>query len=126
MGTFLEDYYNKFNEEKRLTSRHGQIEFRTSIHYIHECIEELKREGRENIKIMDIGAGTGRYSVALAEEGFDVTAFSLIERLTFTIPSSRRNLLISPVIIGTAYVENATSISRLKLSIAFISPIQPI
>ena len=65
MGTFLEDYYNKFNEEKRLTSRHGQIEFRTSIHYIHECIEELKREGRENIKIMDIGAGTGRYSVCL-------------------------------------------------------------
>ena len=48
MGTFLEDYYNKFNEEKRLTSRHGQIEFRTSIHYIHECIEELKREGRES------------------------------------------------------------------------------
>ena len=75
MGTFLEDYYNKFNEEKRLTSRHGQIEFRTSIHYIHECIEELKREGRENIKIMDIGAGTGRYSVALAEEGFDVKAY---------------------------------------------------
>ena len=34
MGTFLEDYYNKFNEEKRLTSRHGQIEFRTSIHYV--------------------------------------------------------------------------------------------
>ena len=51
MGTFLEDYYNKFNEEKRLTSRHGQIEFRTSIHYIHECIEELKKEGRENIKV---------------------------------------------------------------------------
>ena len=79
MGTFLEDYYNKFNEEKRLTSRHGQIEFRTSIHYIHECIEELKREGRENIKIMDIGAGTGRYSVALAEEGFDVTAVELVK-----------------------------------------------
>lgn len=32
MGTFLEDYYNKFNEEKRLTSRHGQIES------VHQCI----------------------------------------------------------------------------------------
>ena len=56
MGTFLEDYYNIYNEEKRLTSRHGQFEFRSSMHYIHECIEELKNEGRENIKIMDIGA----------------------------------------------------------------------
>ena len=34
----LELYYNKFNEEKRLNSRHGQIEFRTSMKYIHEYI----------------------------------------------------------------------------------------
>ena len=77
--TELEKHYNKFNEEKRLTSRHGQIEFRTSMHYIHDCIDVLKSEGRENIKIMDIGAGTGRYSVALAEEGFDVTAVELVK-----------------------------------------------
>ena len=27
MMTELEKYYNKFNEEKRLKSRHGQVEF---------------------------------------------------------------------------------------------------
>ena len=27
MMTELEKYYNKFNEEKRLGSRHGQVEF---------------------------------------------------------------------------------------------------
>ena len=30
-------------------------------------------------KILDIGAGTGRYSVALAEEGYDVTAVELVK-----------------------------------------------
>ena len=106
MGTFLEDYYNKFNEEKRLTSRHGQIEFRTSIHYIHECIEELKSKGRENIKIMDIGAGTGRYSVALAEEGFDVTAVELVKHNLGILKSKNSSV--------KAYQGNALKLKRFE------------
>lgn len=31
------------------------------------------------MKIIDIGAGTGRYSIALAEEGYDVTAVELVK-----------------------------------------------
>ena len=62
----LEQYYNKFNEEKRLKRRHGIVEFVTSMKYIHEYLNTM-----ENPKILDIGAGTGRYSVALAEEGYD-------------------------------------------------------
>ena len=53
--TDLEKYYNKFNEDKRLTRRHGQVEFITSMKYIHECIGD-----RKCVKILDIGAGTGR------------------------------------------------------------------
>lgn len=75
--TELEQYYNKFNEEKRLNSRHGQVEYRTSMKYIHETIKELKSQ--EQIKIIDIGAGTGRYSVPLAGEGYDVTAVELVK-----------------------------------------------
>ena len=73
----LVQYYNKFNEEKRLDSRHGQVEFRVSMKYIHEYIPTgiLK----EDVKILDIGAGTGRYSVALANEGYDVTAVELVK-----------------------------------------------
>ena len=76
--TELEEYYNKFNEEKRLLSRHGQVEFRTSMKYILQCIDHLDRE-YSNIKVLDIGAGTGRYSVALAEKGLDVTAVELVK-----------------------------------------------
>lgn len=92
--TKLEEYYNKFNEEKRLNSRHGQVEFITSMKYIHDAVESVKKSMAEttdaksepavppanaDIKILDIGAGTGRYSVALAEEGFDVTAVELVK-----------------------------------------------
>lgn len=74
MMTDLERYYNKFNEEKRLNSRHGQVEYITSMKYIHEYLNEM-----ENAKVLDIGAGTGRYSVQLAEEGYDVTAVELVK-----------------------------------------------
>lgn len=101
--TNLETYYNKFNEEKRLNSRHGQVEYRVSMKYIHEYLDEAAAKNRNaaasviagavcsdavgdggdlgskaQVKILDIGAGTGRYSVALAQEGYDVTAVELV------------------------------------------------
>lgn len=78
--TELEEYYNKFNEEKRLDSRHGQVEFITSMKYIHACIDTVAA-GRDktDIRILDIGAGTGRYAVPLAEEGYDVSAVELVK-----------------------------------------------
>lgn len=74
MMTELEKYYNKFNEEKRLLSRHGQVEYITSMKYIQEYLNQDKTK-----KILDVGAGTGRYSVALANEGYDVTAVELVK-----------------------------------------------
>lgn len=78
--TDLEQYYNKFNEEKRLGSRHGQVEFLTSMHYVHEAIEAVRR-GRQNseIRLLDIGAATGGYSVPLSEEGYEVSAVELVK-----------------------------------------------
>ena len=78
--TELELYYNKFNEEKRLDSRHGQVEFITSMKYIHKYLEVIQQDKpKSEIKILDVGAATGRYSVPLAEEGYDVTAVELVK-----------------------------------------------
>lgn len=71
----LEKYYNKFNEDKRLLSRHGQVEFFVANHYINQVIA-----GRKKLDIIDIGAGTGRYSVLLSEMGHNVTAVELVNK----------------------------------------------
>lgn len=73
--TNIEKYYNKFNEEHRLQTRHGLVEFSTSMHHIQKVID-----GRKNLKILDVGAGTGRYSVELCHLGHEVTAVELVQR----------------------------------------------
>ena len=112
----LEKYYNKFHEEGRLKTRHGQVEFRTTLHYIEEAIrwlsdaerriENTTDDGSQNvvsirpsgysttgtIKIADIGAGTGRYSVELCHRGYDVTAVELVKHNLEILRSKHENI----------------------------------
>ncbi len=71
--SYLEEYYNTHNEDSRLLSRHGQIEYLTTMKYVREYLS-----GEPDAAILEVGAGTGRYSVTLAKEGYDVTAVELI------------------------------------------------
>ena len=70
----LINYYNKFNEDKRLNTRHGIVEFNTTMEYIKKYLDKMN-----NPKIIDIGAGTGKYSITLADMGYDVTAVELVK-----------------------------------------------
>ena len=69
----LEEYYNNRDEDARLLSQHGQVEYLTTMKYIHECLS-----GFPSADILEVGAGTGRYSIALAKEGYPVTAVELV------------------------------------------------
>jgi SAM-dependent methyltransferase len=71
--SLLEEYYNTRDEEKRLLSQHGQVEYLTTMKYIHECISHFAVPC-----ILEVGAGTGRYSITLAKEGYSVTAVELV------------------------------------------------
>ena len=114
--TNIEKYYNKFHEEHRLTTRHGQVEFRTTLHYIEEAtrwlsdaerrIENTTDNGSQNVvsirpsgystsgalKIADIGAGTGRYSVELCHRGYDVTAVELVKHNLEILRAKHENI----------------------------------
>lgn len=101
------DYYNKFCEEKRLDSRHGQVEYRITMEYIHKMLRLLEQEqGTKELKILDIGAGTGRYSVPLSEEGYDVTAIELVNYNLGILRSKNSKV--------KAYQGDACKLSRLK------------
>ena len=97
----LINYYNKFNEDKRLNTRHGQVEFITSLKYIHEYLKEF-----DNPKIIDIGAGTGKYSIKLADEGYDVTAVELVKHNLRVIEKNSNKVKV--------YQGNATDLSRFE------------
>lgn len=94
-------YYNKFNEDKRLTHRHGIVEYKTAMKYIHDYLKEMN-----NPKIIDIGAGTGKYLVALANEGYDVTAVELIKHNLMTLKAKNSTV--------KAYQGNAINLSMFE------------
>ncbi|MBQ6863529.1 MAG: class I SAM-dependent methyltransferase [Clostridia bacterium] len=66
------DFYNNYDEEGRLLRKSRRPEYLTTMKYIDKYLFP-------GAKIIEIGAGTGRYSVALAEKGYDVTAVELVE-----------------------------------------------
>ena len=70
---YLEDYYNHYDEEGRLLCRYGQVEYLTTMKYIREYLSQVSEP-----TILELGAGTGRYSVTLAKQGYQVTAVELI------------------------------------------------
>ncbi len=97
----IEKYYNKFNEDKRLLTRHGQVEFSVTMHFLKKYINN-----RNNLNILDIGAGTGRYSVALSEMGHNVTAVELVKHNLNVLKQKNKNI--------TAIQGNALNLKKIK------------
>ena len=79
---YLINHYSSFNEDARLMSKHGSVEFLTTMRYIDKYIKPDDR-------VLEIGAGTGRYSHALARQGYAVDAVELVEH---NIEMFRKNI----------------------------------
>ena len=78
-------YYNKFNEDKRLNTKHGNIEFITALNYINKYI-------KPGNKILDIGAGTGKYSIYYYNKGYNVTALELVKHNLRVLQKNEPNI----------------------------------
>ncbi|MDR3085966.1 MAG: class I SAM-dependent methyltransferase [Christensenellaceae bacterium] len=67
----IQSYYEGYDEEGRLLTRHGQVELLTTMRYIEKYLFP-------GAKILELGAGTGRYSHALGERGYEVDALEYV------------------------------------------------
>lgn len=64
--------YDIFDEEHRLCSKAARVEFLTTVKYIEKYL-------KPGMKILDIGAGAGEYSLYFAEKGYEVSALELAD-----------------------------------------------
>lgn len=68
---YLTEFYSHYDEDGRLRSKHGRVEFLTTMRYVEKYLKPGSR-------ILEIGAGTGQYSHALARRGYEVDAVELV------------------------------------------------
>lgn len=68
----LTEFYSGYDEDNRLRSRYGMVEFLTTMRYIEKYL-------KPGMRVLEIGAATGRYSHALARQGYRVDAVELVQ-----------------------------------------------
>ena len=70
--TILENYYNNYDEDSRLIKdKSHMIEYITTTKYIEKYLKKGDR-------ILEVGAGTGRYSINYAQKGYQVDSVELV------------------------------------------------
>jgi len=71
---YIENYYSNYDEDGRLGYKWGKVEFLTTMRYISKYLEQTP-----GAKVLEIGAGTGRYSRTIADMGYQVSAVELVQ-----------------------------------------------
>ncbi|WP_346935543.1 class I SAM-dependent methyltransferase [Clostridium sp.] len=94
--------YNIFNEGSRLSTKATQVEFLTTV-------RQIEKHLKPGMKILDLGAGTGEYSLYFVRKGFDVTAIELVEKHVMQIKEKVDSGMKIEVFQG-----NAMDISMIK------------
>lgn len=72
LESYVVKYYNDYDEDSRFSRKFNYVEFITTMKYIEKYL-------RTGMRVAEIGAGTGRYSIALADAGYTVDAVELVQ-----------------------------------------------
>ena len=69
----LNKFYNEIcNEDTRLDQKHRKLEFLTTDRYVQKYL-------KPNCRILEVGAGTGRYSLYYASQGYKVNSIEYVQ-----------------------------------------------
>lgn len=69
---YLVQFYENYDEDNRLLLRHGLVEYTTTMKYVEKYL-------KPDMRIIEIGAGTGRYSHTFARMGYQIDSVELVE-----------------------------------------------
>lgn len=69
---YLDQYYENYKEDERLLRKYCSVEFLTTVKYIDQYL-------KKDMRILEVGAATGRYSLHYAEQGYRVDAADLVD-----------------------------------------------
>ena len=99
---FIKTYYSDtYDEDARFQiDKAHRLEFLTTVRYIDKYL-------KPNDKILEIGAGTGAYSLHYAKQGYQVEALELVERNIDIFKSK-----ITPDLSANVAQGNALDLSR--------------
>ena len=93
MSDTLANYYSQFDEHSRLSSPLGQLEFVRTMELLSRYLPAPPA------RVLDIGGGTGPYSEALGERGYETHLLDAIEK---HVETARLRSGISSVATGDA------------------------
>ncbi len=97
-------YYNQFDEWSRLTSDAGVLEFQETLQIVLPFMPE-------KAKILDLGCGPGRYSMAFMKAGHQVTLFDIAKTLIDQAKNQIEEAGLTKGVDGY-HVGNAIDLSR--------------
>jgi ubiquinone/menaquinone biosynthesis C-methylase UbiE len=102
IDNIVKDFYKKtYDEDERLTKDNAhKLELITTTTYIDKYL-------KNGAKILEVGAGTGAYSIHYARQGYEVDAIELSEDNLSLLKSK-----ITPELNINAYQGNAIDLSR--------------
>lgn len=97
----IEDYYKSIDEENRLASSKTRLtEFLTTLEVVSKFLTASS-------KILELGAGYGKYSFHFANQGHDVLAFELLEHHIQGMKDHHSN---NPKIAGSIKIKQGNAI----------------
>lgn len=69
----LNKFYNEAcDEDTRLDAKHRQLEFLTTDRYVQKYL-------KPGCRILEVGAGTGKYSLHYAKQGYQVNSIEYVQ-----------------------------------------------